>query len=396
MKVNLILKTLKEVGPSTIDQLHKHILKRYGKTIPSLSVILDTLVELGFIYTTNYDGKEVYVLREEPHLIKSPTPTPQQVQKSEEPKVEEKPIQEAQPKKYRIVPLNRNYDWSEFIPKVPVEYIPQGDEMKKLEACQRLRIEGPPGCGKTLLVEWYCYKNKLPLFSVQGYGARVSDLIGTPWIVENTAFWVDGILTKALLCSQERPCVLLVDEFNRMDPYEQAAFLEIADYRCQLTIPLTSEIIKGNPDNLKIVLTMNVGTEYFVHKLDDAIKRRFPRIELDFLGLVKPEAEVQAVVKQTGIGKNLAKLMVEVANKIRKSAKSEKSTIRKGIPTHNIIEWARLAIAYKRLGIRNPLLEAGLDAVASYYEGIARKEVEQILRSYVDLIEKDESKYWKN
>jgi hypothetical protein len=139
---------------------------------------------------------------------------------------------------------------------------------------------------------------------------------------------------------------------------------------------------------------MNVGTEYFVHRLDDAVRRRFPQIELDFLGLVNPELEVKAIIKQTGVTKNLAKLLVEVANKIRIAAKSEKSTIKKGVPTHNVIEWARLALGYRKVGIKNPLIEAGFDAVASYYDGLARKEVEQIIVTYCDLTKEDEKKYW--
>ena len=361
-RATTVIKIL-ESGPCTYEDIYQKCIEKYGHSISSLNLVLEILEELGFIESYTHNGETIYRLRK---------------------RKDSKPSTEEVSERRFFIPMERNYNWNDYIPDSCIEYVEQRDELRKVEVGERFRIEGPPGCGKTLLVEYYCYKKRLPLFEIQGYGAHVADLIGRPWIVKDTSFWSDGLLTKAILCSRERPCVLLVDEFNRMDPREQAAFLEISDFRCQLSIPATGEVLKGNPQNLKIFLTMNVGSEYFVHRLDDAVKRRFPCIKLDFLGLVNPELEVKAIVEQSSISKSTAEVLVKVANEIRKAATTKYSTITRGIPTHNVIEWAKLINAYTKVGIENPIVEAGIDTVASFYEGSARVEVEQIIYNYCD------------
>uniref|UniRef100_A0A7C3YQ70 AAA family ATPase n=1 Tax=Geoglobus ahangari TaxID=113653 RepID=A0A7C3YQ70_9EURY len=290
--------------------------------------------------------------------------------------------------------VDRNYNWDLRIPKIKEVYYESGDELKKLEAVKggRWRIEGPTGCGKTMLVEYFAAKNKLPLFTIQGrYMLNPADLIGRPTIIGNEVKWIDGTLTKALLCSQERECVLLVDEFNRMEPRCQAIFLEAADYRCQVTIEARDEVIRGIPENLYIMATLNRGVDYFVNRLDAAVEGRFSVIELDYLGLKNRDAEIELLMERCGIKYELADLLVTTANKIRIEAKSGKSVITLGIPTRNLIKWAELITAYFKRGIgENPIIEAAKDAVInSIYEGQAKTTVMQIILSMCDLPEEE-------
>ncbi len=286
--------------------------------------------------------------------------------------------------------VDRDYNWDIRIPKLKNVYYESKDELKKLEAVRggRWRIEGPTGCGKTMLAEYFAAKNKLPLFTIQGrYTLNPADLIGRPTIIGNDVKWIDGTLTKALLCSQERECVLLVDEFNRMEPRCQALFLEAADYRCQVTIEARDEVIRGVPENIHIIVTLNKGLEYFVNRLDAAVEGRFYVIELDYLGLRNKEAEIELLMERCGIKYDLADLLVTTANKIRIEAKSGKSVITLGVPTRNLINWAELIVAYVEKGIgENPIIEAAKDAVINaLYEGQAKTTVMQIILSMCDL-----------
>jgi len=148
--------------------------------------------------------------------------------------------------------LERNYEWDARIPRLNEAYYEQGNELRKLKSVRggRWRIEGPTGCGKTMLAEYFASKRKLPLFTIQGrYTLNPADLIGRPTIAGNDIVWIDGTLTKALLCSQERECVLLVDEINRMEPRSQAILLEAADYRCQ-SLVYCSIIISHNLNSI--------------------------------------------------------------------------------------------------------------------------------------------------
>lgn len=290
--------------------------------------------------------------------------------------------------------VERNYNWDARIPKIDAIYYEQGGELKKLSSIKggRWRIEGPTGCGKTMLAEYFAAKNKLPLFTIQGrYTLNPADLIGRPTIVGNDVYWIDGTLTKALLCSNERECVLLVDEINRMEPRSQAILLEAADYRCQITIEALDEVVKGVAENLYIISTLNKGGEYFVNRLDAAVEGRFSVIVLDYLGLKNREAEIELLIERCGIKYELADLLVSTANKIRVDAKSGKSVITLGIPTRNLINWARLTVSYKEHGIgNNPIVEAAKDAVVdALYEGQAKTTVMQIILGMCDLPKKE-------
>ncbi len=286
--------------------------------------------------------------------------------------------------------IRRDYDWDARIPEIDAVYYEQGNELRKLEAVRggRWRIEGPTGCGKTMLAEYFAAKNRLPLFTIQGrYTLNPADLIGRPTIVGGEVYWMDGTLTKALLCSRERECVLLVDEINRMEPRSQAILLEAADYRCQVTVEATDEVIKGNPDNLHIIATLNRGGEYFVNRLDAAVEGRFSVITLDYLGLKNAEAEAELLVERCGVSYELAELLVSAANKIRMEAKSGKSIITLGVPTRNLINWAYLTLVYAKRNIGdNPIIEAAKDAVVdALYEGQTKTTVMQIILSMCDL-----------
>ncbi|RLI79901.1 hypothetical protein DRP05_02270 [Archaeoglobales archaeon] len=290
--------------------------------------------------------------------------------------------------------VSRNYDWDARIPKIDAVYYEQINELKKLKSVKggRWRIEGPTGCGKTMLAEYFAAKNELPLFTIQGrYTLNPADLVGRPTIIGNEIYWIDGTLTKALLCSKDRECVLLVDEINRMEPRSQAILLEAADYRCQVTIEALDEVVKGVAENLYIISTLNKGGEYFVNRLDAAVEGRFSVITLDYLGLKNREAEIELLIERCGVKYELADLLVSTANKIRMDAKSGKSVITLGIPTRNLINWANLVISYNKYRIgENPVIEAAKDAVIdALYEGQAKTTVMQIILGMCDLPNKE-------
>ena len=86
--------------------------------------------------------------------------------------------------------------------------------------------------------------------------------------------------------------------------------------------------------------TMNEGAGYTgTSALDRAIRDRFPRaVELTYLG---EKDEVNLLVHRTGIEKDAATRLVQLANKIRKDATGLTATLTESISTRQLIAAAR-------------------------------------------------------
>ncbi|RLI21260.1 hypothetical protein DRO54_04170 [Candidatus Bathyarchaeota archaeon] len=279
------------------------------------------------------------------------------------------------------LPVIRNYDHEQMIPKNVNEYVDPHGLMQKIRAIMYhtngILMEGDSGIGKTMCVMRIAQEDNLPFYLIQGTpDTRVEDLIGFPMQVGENTIWVDGIIPRVLLCSQERKCILFIDEINRLETNVQSVFFPLLDDRCSVIIhERGGEIIKGNKANLAVIATANIGVGHFTNPLDRAFEDRFDVVKIDYLD---PKSEATLLHKQTGIYKDLCKRMVSVANAIRSLARDEDDAIEKPLSTRCLLRWGKLAMRFKEAKVsKDPLMDAAEIVVVNRYVGTDQDKVRQ-------------------
>lgn len=321
----------------------------------------------------------------------------------------------------------RNYDWDKEVPdpaRVP-EYVEYDDEWRGIndeidftqewleahpepedwEAASyeprlpHFIIHGPTGSAKTTLFKRIGVEREIPVFNLQvAYQMDKSDIVGSARLVAGNTVWQDEVLVKAMLCSQERPCILIVDEANRAPPRAKSALFEALDFRCAIELKgRGGEVIEGNPFNLVVGATINKGPGYHVEPIDKAEKRRYGnRWPVGFLGMRESEdedgktgkeREAELIASKSPASKRLAEMIVEAANEVRKRAEDPTSDVRSGVPVDYTISWAQTAAARHEAGRDNPVVKAAQNAVIhSLYDERQEEadEVFTIISSHLD------------
>ncbi len=318
------------------------------------------------------------------------------------------------------IPVDRDYDWEseKLDPDSVADYVDSNGEysdmLAEIEAREivdklpRFRVPGPTGCGKTTAGEALSVELDAPCFIIECHdGLRPNNLLGMPTYVGDETWFVDGPVTKALLASKAAndpttdfdEVFLIFDEVNRTTSRTLGVVMSALDHRGEITLNARGgETISGDPMNLVTIATMNEGDGYITNPIDRAQKRRFGNTyPVDYIGVNDKAAEIELLTENTPIYKDIAREMVRAANEIREKADSDGSPVEMGVPTSNMLDWAKTAYVHKdRSADGGPVMKAARKAIVDMYYSESereRKVVVQTLETYVrgmDVSEKSE------
>lgn len=300
------------------------------------------------------------------------------------------------------MPVVRDYDWDEWVespddvgPYYEVKgewsYITSMVDARMKGAETKHRLDGPTGVAKTRMARRMAADYDAPCFIFQCSGGTApNEVYGSPTVGgEGDSWWIDSTVIKALLASRDRLTFLVLDEFNRAPQDVHNTLLDALDDRCSVRLegPRGGEVIAGNPDNLVVFTTMNVGREYNTHPVDPATKSRISQggaFELDYLGRAKPDKESQLLIEQAGLPAQVADMFVDVANQTRDLADDRDSDLGRGIPTRDLIAWAEAAVHLSDAGLDDALVQTGEQQIVTGIWSARDVDARQTVRNIIE------------
>ncbi len=205
-------------------------------------------------------------------------------------------------------------DPQQYIIKNEPYYEPVTNEVELYEAAYNARmpmmLKGPTGCGKSRFVEYMAYKLNRPLITVAcNEDMTASDLVGRFLLDKDGTKWQDGPLATAARIG----AICYLDEVVEARQDTTVVIHPLTDHRRTLPIDKKGELIEAHPD-FQLVISYNPGYQSLMKDLKQSTKQRFGGLDFDY---PSEEIEVAIVAKESGVDKETAAKLVQIAHRAR-------------------------------------------------------------------------------
>ncbi|SNR82713.1 CbbQ/NirQ/NorQ/GpvN family protein [Lutibacter flavus] len=189
-----------------------------------------------------------------------------------------------------------------------------GKEIEVFEHAYKNKIsfllKGPTGTGKSRFIEYMAHKLDKKLITISCHEETSStDLVGRYIIKGTETIWSDGPLTTAI----KEGAIIYLDEIAEARPDVIVAIHSLTDHRRELFIDKLGETVKAHEDFM-LVASFNPGYQKGFKELKPSTRQRFIATAFAY-----PDAKIEAdiLVNETGVDKDIAKKLVNIATKIR-------------------------------------------------------------------------------
>lgn len=182
-------------------------------------------------------------------------------------------------------------------------------------------FKGPSGSGKTESAKDLARRSELPFHKVDASAMVDPEAwFGTREVVVEDGAPKTVYIQSAFVEALQQPCVLLIDEINRVADAVRNILIPLFDDSRQVTNPLTGQVVKRHPLCF-VIMTGNVGIAFTgTYAIDPALLTRALTTNFSYLG---PEDETAVVMARTGIPKTFAATLVRFAGDTRKKAATD-------------------------------------------------------------------------
>ncbi len=205
-------------------------------------------------------------------------------------------------------------DAKQYIVTKEPYYEATGKEIEYYEAAYNVRmpmmLKGPTGCGKSRFVEYMAWKLQRPLITVAcNEDMTASDLVGRFLLDKDGTKWQDGPLTTAARIG----AICYLDEVVEARQDTTVVIHPLTDHRRTLPLDKKGELIEAHTD-FQLVISYNPGYQSLMKDLKQSTKQRFGGLNFDY---PETETEVDIVHKESGVDRNMAEKLVQIAHRAR-------------------------------------------------------------------------------
>ena len=228
-----------------------------------------------------------------------------------------------------------------FLPKPDPTYIINENteslfkilSVSRKHAPQNVNLVGPHGCGKTELAIQFSAAANSPMLIMDCANLREArDWFGYKTAREGTVYWHESQFVRAVEAGGH---VILLDELNRANPHILNTLMPLLDGRRFTYLEEKGDKICVGPGTV-FFATMNEGAGYTgTTTIDRALRDRFPRrLELTYLS---EKDEIKLLVNRIGVEKDIATLLVQMANKIRQDSSGLSASLTESVSTRQLL-----------------------------------------------------------